>query len=240
MSCDRMELLQHLVVEHSEALEEETWREHFEDCAGCRAEWGAFTQSLAIFKQLEAERLALLPAGPEWEEISATLKERSFLGVRVRALRVSFAAAGAAMVLGAASWFTWSGSAITPGETTENKARVERPAPRNNWYITPEQMNGVARDYRRQRLQGRVTQGISGETPVVFEITLEPPAHRSAGSFKIELKSLGGAGGTTAGARSLSLGAKTGPEQTWQPPRATPVSGPPGRRGLPATFKSSQ
>ena len=70
MSCEQLRLLRQVAVEQAEALEGAAWREHLNECGECREEWTAYAQSLAVYRQLEAERLSRVP--PCFERLGST------------------------------------------------------------------------------------------------------------------------------------------------------------------------
>lgn len=244
MLCEQMGLLRHLVVEHPEALEEEVWSGHFEECAECREEWEAYMHSLAIFRQLESERVSRLPAAPSWEKFSATIREKSSWGGRVGAWRRSLTAAAAAVAImaGGASWFAWSGSGgeapETALETSQEKAQVEKPAPSEKWIVTPEQLRVVARRGGRRGGAPRASGATVGDQrPVVFEISLDLP---SARTLQKRPERLGGSVSFNFDEARQSLRNGADERGEWQPPLATPVLSRSSGLQLPASFRPSR
>ena len=101
--CERTEFLRRALVEQPEAIGQEPWREHMQDCAQCRQERQAWQQSLAVYRQLEAERLSDLPDGPSWEKLAAALAQDGNPRRRRWRLPLVAAVGAAVMVTGAIS-----------------------------------------------------------------------------------------------------------------------------------------
>ena len=251
MSCEQMELLRHLVVETPEALQEENWELHFGECGECLAEWEAYGQSLAVFRQLEAERLSRLPTGPSWGSFSATLRVKSSWGARAArwGLPLRAAAAAVAIMAAGATWYAWSGAegmlAGTVAETVVEKAvekAVEKtagpkgihtqgakPAALEKWIVTDDQLQGAP-----LRALGP---GSEDQQPVVFEIRVNSPFNRSLreGREQIARSVL-----FNSGQAGQSLPAKISENRLWRPPLATSVSKDASRLQTPASFRPSR
>ena len=110
-ACDKMPLVQRLSVDDPDALRNEPWRSHLTACQDCRHEFEGHERSLALYRALEAERLARTPAAPSWERFAGRLQARTMMDRRMRTMRVPMAAAVAGLVLlaGALSWSLLAG-----------------------------------------------------------------------------------------------------------------------------------
>lgn len=75
MLCNYQQRIATLVVEEPEVFEEDFWLEHFGRCKPCRDEWQAYSESLAVFRQLERERVSHCPAALGWEKFSELLRQ---------------------------------------------------------------------------------------------------------------------------------------------------------------------
>lgn len=100
--CERTEFLRRALVDQPTAMRQEPWLGHLQDCAQCRQESRVWQQSLAVYRQLETERLADLPPGPGWERLAAALAQDSSPRRRWR-LPLVAAVGAAVMVTGAIS-----------------------------------------------------------------------------------------------------------------------------------------
>jgi anti-sigma factor RsiW len=104
-SCEQLPLLARLAVEQPALLARREWSEHLRACPACREEASAHARAVAVFRQVEAARLADgVPEGPSWERLAAALDSRP--GFRPWLRRPAVAAVAAAMTLfsGAAAW----------------------------------------------------------------------------------------------------------------------------------------
>jgi hypothetical protein len=221
MSCEQNRLVQRLAVEDAEALEGGAWQEHFTERAECREERNAYAQSLAIFKQLESERIAQTPRVPSWEALSKTLSLRSGPGHRLGSFSLPLVsgAAGILLVAGLLSWYMLGAGSTGPQETAADGPEQERAEEREQWTISPEQLNANARPAppRRQPiwLRGDKTQSF------VFEVKGDPRSPFTVGI---------GTGGPQPAEEALnreqrlSLPPVGEQERGWQPPTTTPVS----------------
>ena len=125
MSCEQMLLVQRLVVESCEALESDEWQEHFDACEECRLEWDAYSRSLAIFSQLEWERISRFKVAAGWEEFSERLTSdwRRWQFLRKMRLPAAAAMAGALVVGGASWWITGNVQEPSSKVAAENRSQ---------------------------------------------------------------------------------------------------------------------
>jgi hypothetical protein len=125
-ACDRREAAARTAVAHPEQLTREPWAAHLRECPQCRETCAALAQSLAVFRQLEMERLAARQEfGPSWERMSAVLRDQRNPWRLARRYRVPVAAAmgGVLLAVGAGIWHSQQG----PG--SETPARIVRLEP---------------------------------------------------------------------------------------------------------------
>lgn len=148
MSCEQTPLVQRLAVEDCEALERPIWRKHFRSCLECQEEWKGFTQSLAIFRQLEQERVSHYRTVPGWESFSRILAHDSGWSRTVRSTRVRIIAAGAALFLvgGVSALLMWSGGAPPPQDVVESAKPVPAQETRRSRPVDPARLNYVSNE----------------------------------------------------------------------------------------------
>jgi hypothetical protein len=95
--------LRRALVDQPESIRQEPWLGHLQDCAQCRQESHAWQRSLAVYRQLETERLADLPPGPSWDRLAAALAQDGSPRRRRWRLPLVAAVGAAVMVTGAIS-----------------------------------------------------------------------------------------------------------------------------------------
>ena len=221
MSCEQMQFVQHLAVENCEALETDKWQEHFEVCKECRAEWDAFSRSLAIFSQLERERISRFTAAPSWEKFSERLTADWRGWGFLRQIRLpATAAMVAALAVGGASWWI-SGSEQelaqkTAAETAKQAssasiARIPHSIPK----IIPGRLNYVS----SRPIGARRGLQRSPARPETYVLEFRD------GEIKVGVIELnGGANNVLAGSSqgNFAVGT-TSARAAWKPPNATQV-----------------
>lgn len=227
MSCEQMQFVQHLAVENCEALESDTWQNHFDVCEECKAEWDAFSRSLAIFSQLERERISRFTAAPSWEKFSERLTAdwRRWGFLRQIRLPATAAMVAALAVGGAFLWFSGSGQELaqkTAADTgkqsssastasTASTARIPRSIPK----IIPGRLNYVSS--RPAGVRWGLQRSPARPETYVFEFR--------DGEIKVGVIKL------NSGAKKVYAGSSLGipvvaPQMTraaWNPPNATQV-----------------
>lgn len=144
MPCDRQNTVRHLAVESPEVLRGEPWAGHLQNCGECRAERMAFEGSLAVFRQIEGERLQYDDLGPDWEEFSRVLAHSKGPFSRRGWLRPSMigAAAAAAVAIMVTGILMWPAS------------NSEEPALPNLITISPEQQLKIEQTQRLRFVGG--------------------------------------------------------------------------------------
>lgn len=232
MSCDQLLLVQRLAVDQNETLASDDWQEHFVACEECRAEWDAFSRSLAIFRQLELERVSQFAASPSWEDFSEILAADWWRWRILRKLRfpVAVAVVATLTVGGVAIWVKGGGDKSSPGATAEQTAEIapERPGgsasalPRIPSIVPPRQLNFVS---SRPARQSGISKWKDHQTQTyVFELR-----GSSGGREIVEIT----AGDTAVPAGAASerrlLGPVPGRQSAWRPPNATSLPGRPTR-----------
>ncbi|MBI3994124.1 MAG: hypothetical protein HY342_12690 [Candidatus Lambdaproteobacteria bacterium] len=100
-------------MDDADGLRAEAWRSHLTSCRTCRREVEGFERSLALYRALEAERLAQLPTTPSWDRFAVRLEARTVMERRLRTVRVPVAAAVAGLLVlaGTVSWSLLGGQA---------------------------------------------------------------------------------------------------------------------------------
>ncbi len=124
MSCKQTRLLQRLAVEDPETLRTEPWRIHLQHCGPCSAGRAGLERSLAVFRQIEGERL-LRAFGPQWEAFAEAL-QRDRRARQRRRLRASFTAAAVLIVLATGGGLYEAIEALEPKPAKIVRARPEQ------------------------------------------------------------------------------------------------------------------
>ena len=109
IDCEKLQLLLHLVIFDLAALETEPWRSHLQECAICRSAWEKSEKSLAVYQQLEWQRIDGLNEDAHWEDfsrkLSAQAKKPGLKGIFRSALVAGLA--GVVLVAGIVGWNQW-------------------------------------------------------------------------------------------------------------------------------------
>lgn len=125
-ACGRREVVAHTAVAHPEQLTREPWAAHLQECPQCREICADLARSLAVFRQVELERLAARNEfGPSWERMSAVIRDQRNPWRLARRYRVPVAAAmgGMLLAMGAGFWHSQQ------GPDSETPARIVRLEP---------------------------------------------------------------------------------------------------------------
>ncbi|MCZ6531465.1 MAG: hypothetical protein O7A08_00715 [SAR324 cluster bacterium] len=148
MSCEQTPLVQRLAVEDCEALERPIWRKHFRSCQECQEEWKGFAQSLAIFKQLEQERVSHYRTVPGWESFARILAHDTGWSRTVRSTRVRLVAAGAALLMvgGVSAFLMWSGGTPSSQVAVESAKPAPAQEPRRSRPVDAARLNYVSNE----------------------------------------------------------------------------------------------
>jgi hypothetical protein len=133
MKCEKTELLRHLAVHNPAGLMEEPWSSHVRECALCRAEWGGFAWSLAIYKRIEQEHAARLNPAPRWNAFARRMAEQEETKRRARAFATPWLAGIMGLIVfgGVVSWGVWSedGEPFLPSFGFQEASPLAVPSP---------------------------------------------------------------------------------------------------------------
>ncbi len=220
MSCDRLDLVRRMSVEDERALAGAEWQAHFDICGECRDEWNAFAQSLAVFRQLEAERISRYTAVPSWEEFSQNLATDWRRWRMFRHMRVPLAAAAVAMLTvgGVTAWLVGSEAGSPPRSTATNDNHA--PAARQSRPVDVNRLNFVS-----QRPAGLIRRrGAGRHAPQTFVFELRSVQPRR-GVAEATPHSASAPGGLSSPFFTINPAPQT--EGSWRPPNATRIPGRP-------------
>lgn len=231
MSCDRISLVQRLSVEDESALAGAEWQAHFDICGECRDEWNAFAQSLAVFRQLEAERIFRYTAVPSWEEFSKNLAVDWRRWWKFRHMRIPLAAAAVAMLTvgGVTAWLAGSEAVSPPRSAAVNDkpapaVRQSRPVDVNRLHFVSQRPAGLI----RRRGAGRYA-----PQTFVFELRSVNPRVAEANP-----RSASPPGGLSSPFFTINPAQQT--QGSWRPPTATRIPGQPVRVDYPVHKSQSR
>ena len=105
MSCEKLAEIKVLAIQQPESLESESWIAHLEFCDICRREVDSLNETLAVFCQLEKERLSQCPTGLTWDKLYDALAEQGGQKSPRRWTFLVAAVVGAFVVGSTTSWF---------------------------------------------------------------------------------------------------------------------------------------
>ncbi len=112
-SCDKGEAAARIAVAHPEQLARDPWVAHLRECPECRETCTGMARSLAVFRQVELERLGgHNELGPSWEQVHLALRGQPRHRLFLRRYRLPMAAAAVGGMLfftGAGAWYAEMG-----------------------------------------------------------------------------------------------------------------------------------
>jgi hypothetical protein len=122
--CDKREAAARIAVAHPEQLARDPWATHLRECPECRDVCRDMAQSLAVFRQVEKDRLAgRSEFGPDWERFTAALQGEP----RYRRLIQRFRFPAAAAAVGGMILFTGASLWLADLDNTpDSPARIVR------------------------------------------------------------------------------------------------------------------
>lgn len=114
-------------------MEEEPWKQHLRECPECLSEWKSLAGSLALFHQIESERVSRCESVLCWDKFSALLAQEKNRFGSLRLLLVA-SVAGLLLTGGFASWLFLAGPAAPradlaeePGQAPSEMMQAARP-----------------------------------------------------------------------------------------------------------------
>ena len=231
MSCEQKSLVQRLAVEESTALEGPAWKEHLRQCAECRHEWKAFAQSLAVFRQLESERISRHTAVPGWERFSRILAHDSRWPRALRSWRIQVAAAAAGLFIvgGGSAWLAMQDTAPAPSLTAEREEPAQRQIVPRSSVVDADRLNFVSNQSGGRAMPARRPRA---QAPIYL---LEP----GGGGGGVIVESGEQAGAAPEGRQFplyLTPLPAEQPGKGWKPPTATRVPSEPIRMQYPVRY----
>lgn len=106
MFCNRKIQLKQVAVNNPEALNEEPWVSHLNDCPECKDEKSAYVISLAVFQSFETESRHQQSSAITWSQFSEILTSRHLRQAHKRKRFFWAAAASVLLVSGLVTWQT--------------------------------------------------------------------------------------------------------------------------------------
>lgn len=158
-TCDKREAAARIAVAQPGQLARDPWASHLRECPECREVCKNMAQSLAVFRQVESDRLSQRTEfGPSWEKVAAALRGEPRSRRLIRRYRLPVAAAAVGSMLfftGASIWYADSGT------VAESPARIVR--------LQPDQ---------QQKMQQVVQQSLANSVATDASVQMTRPAPR--------------------------------------------------------------
>ena len=126
-ACDKREAAARIAVNHPEQLSRDPWAAHLRECPECRDTVADMSRTLAVFRQVELDRLAQRTEyGPSWDQLAIAMRgQPRYLRIirRYRAPVAAAAVGGMLLFTGASLWLS------DPGAPQDSPARIVKLEP---------------------------------------------------------------------------------------------------------------
>lgn len=178
MSCEKLETLKKIAISDPGQIRGGTWDLHIEMCGECRRELSSMEDTLAVFFQLENERLSRSPSGPSWEKICAVLHEQN-TSRPLRSWQILAAAVVGAFIVGAtASWAVFQPFRAPDTLVADSATNVSTSAPASQ---IPENVNPQQLKQTPNEIWGELRVRPDGSLELVSETDLRAIPNRRQG-----------------------------------------------------------